>query len=269
MVLVGLTLIFVTDEYNSPSTLTGIVTVAYTTPEGNSDYQAVWEQYQQQLEQSSTETAETDGTEDEAGTGEDPMQQLYNIAGSFSDVDLQGISNYAAAQAKLEKDEAYREQMKNARVVSSNTKLYLDGYSYGASQNVENPYNYVPLNNQKVPMSQYTVPDSVKIGEDGVPEYYSYYIDGIATAYCDVGTTATGTHTYQGTVAVDPREIPYGTEMWITSLDGSYVYGYCRAEDTGGFIYYSNGATVDLFMYSSDECWDWGRTNVRIYILSK
>ncbi len=78
------------------------------------------------------------------------------------------------------------------------------------------------------------------------------------------GITASGTHAKYGTVAVDPRVIPLGTRMYIESADGSFVYGYCVAEDTGGAI---KGNKVDLFFDSYSECMQFGRRSVNVYIL--
>ncbi len=78
------------------------------------------------------------------------------------------------------------------------------------------------------------------------------------------GITASGTRAKYGTVAVDPRVIPLGTRMYIESADGSFVYGYCVAEDTGGAI---KGNKVDLFFNSYSECMQFGRRNVNVYIL--
>ena len=150
-------------------------------------------------------------------------------------------------------------------VSSGNKNLYKSNYSYGASSL---PYSGgAGLNTSGLAMSELALPASLQFDENGAPTNYLYYIDGVATAYSGGGMTATGTYVYQGCVAVDPREIPYGTEMWIVSLDGLYVYGYCRAEDTGGFIYMNNGVDVDLYMHSEDECNEWGVRGVRIYIL--
>jgi 3D (Asp-Asp-Asp) domain-containing protein len=124
--------------------------------------------------------------------------------------------------------------------------------------------SYVHINTNGVPMSQ---KGDVAVDENGVPLHYRYKIVGKATAYTGDPITATGTRPVQGTVAVDPREIPYGTRMYITSADGKYVYGLAVAEDTGGFIYFRNGATVDLFMYSYDDCCVWGWRSANIYIL--
>lgn len=78
------------------------------------------------------------------------------------------------------------------------------------------------------------------------------------------GITASGTRAKYGTVAVDPRVIPLGTRMYIESADGSFVYGYCVAEDTGGAI---KGNKVDLFFDSYNDCMQFGRRSVKVYIL--
>lgn len=80
----------------------------------------------------------------------------------------------------------------------------------------------------------------------------------IITAYCPCekccgknnGITASGTKAKQGrTVAVDPRYIPYGTEIII---DGqTYI-----AEDCGGAI---KGDRIDLFFDSHSEAVSFGK----------
>lgn len=90
-----------------------------------------------------------------------------------------------------------------------------------------------------------------------------------ATAYthtdagCDM-TTSTGTTVHWGTVAVDPRYIPYGTRMFIVSNDGEYVYGIAVAEDCGGDI---KGDRMDLYMPTYSECIQFGRRVCTIYFL--
>lgn len=90
-----------------------------------------------------------------------------------------------------------------------------------------------------------------------------------ATAYthtdagCDM-TTSTGTTVHWGTVAVDPRYIPYGTRMFIVSNDGAYVYGIAVAEDCGGDI---KGDRMDLYMPTYGQCIQFGRRNCTIYYL--
>lgn len=78
-------------------------------------------------------------------------------------------------------------------------------------------------------------------------------------------TTATGTKVRTGTVAVDPRVIPYGTEMFIVTDDGAYIYGESRAEDCGGAII---GKRVDLYFHTDAECWTFGLRDCTIYFLT-
>ena len=117
-----------------------------------------------------------------------------------------------------------------------------------------------------------------KVTEKGDNFSYSKVLTCNATAYdlsfqsCGkypgqpgYGITASGTHAQYGTVAVDPRVIPLGTRMYIESADGSFVYGYCVAEDTGGAI---KGNKVDLFFDTNSECMQFGRRNVKVYILN-
>lgn len=78
------------------------------------------------------------------------------------------------------------------------------------------------------------------------------------------GKTSTGMPLTYGVVAVDPRVIPYGTKMYIESVDGQYVYGYAIAGDCGGAI---KNKRVDLFFDSRATCNQFGRRAVNIYFL--
>ena len=77
-------------------------------------------------------------------------------------------------------------------------------------------------------------------------------------------TTATGTQVHVGVVAVDRSVIPLGTQMFITTLDGSYTYGMGSAEDTG-----VRGKNVDLYMDSLYECKQFGRRPSIVYFLDQ
>lgn len=117
------------------------------------------------------------------------------------------------------------------------------------------------------PISTLAMPSSYSLS-DGIPTSSLKTIEGSSTAYtASPGAgTASGAPARSGYVAVNPNVIPYGTEMYIVSTDGKYVYGYCIAADTGGFAK-KGSAVVDVFMDTTDECYQWGRRNVCIYIL--
>ncbi|MBQ7116891.1 MAG: G5 domain-containing protein [Clostridia bacterium] len=115
-------------------------------------------------------------------------------------------------------------------------------------------------------ISELKPPFEIPLNKNGRPVKYKKVITGKATAYCTGTTCSTGAPAMPGRVAVDPREIPYGTKMYIVSSDGKWNYGYCIASDTGGFIYNSS-TVVDLYMRGYSTCRSFGRRNVDIYIL--
>ena len=115
-----------------------------------------------------------------------------------------------------------------------------------------------------------TIKDGVIVTADGEIYTYKRTMQAKATAYThtDAGCnmiTATGTTVHWGTVAVDPRMIPYGTKMFIVSNDGKYVYGVSAAEDCGGSI---KGNRIDLYMPTTSQCFSFGVRNCTIYFLS-
>jgi len=99
---------------------------------------------------------------------------------------------------------------------------------------------------------------------------YTKVIEVTATAYSAEEHytnqyTATGARARVGLIAVDPKVIPLGTRMYITSLDGkSWIYGYAVAADTGGAI---KGNKIDLYFNTVRECNNFGRRRAKVYIL--
>ena len=91
-----------------------------------------------------------------------------------------------------------------------------------------------------------------------------YIVVRTFTANCTAYTAkpgaggALGLGVHRGTCAVDPRFIPYRSEMWIAG------YGYAFANDCGGAV---KNNVVDLFMNSTAECIQWGRRNMTAYVL--
>jgi len=108
----------------------------------------------------------------------------------------------------------------------------------------------------------------VMLDAKGAPISYSKYFEGKATAYtAKAGAgTASGRKAMVGHVAVDPKKIPYGTRLYICSADGSYVYGYAVAADTGGAMT-SGRVLVDVYFDTMAECRSFGAKTLRVYIL--
>ena len=86
------------------------------------------------------------------------------------------------------------------------------------------------------------------------------HIKSVATAYSGGGKTATGTVPKWGTIAVDPKVIPYRTKVYIPQFNKTFI-----AEDCGGAI---KGNKIDIYMNSKQECINWGRRTIDIYIVS-
>lgn len=115
-------------------------------------------------------------------------------------------------------------------------------------------------------MSDLTPKTEIKLDKNGIPVNYKKVLTGNASAYCTGTTCSTGVSVKQGYIAVDPNIIPYGTEMYIRTTDGEWLYGYAVAADTGGFVTWGN-TIADLYMYSYDDCLNFGRREIEIYIL--
>ncbi|MGL5346554.1 MAG: SH3 domain-containing protein [Peptostreptococcaceae bacterium] len=81
----------------------------------------------------------------------------------------------------------------------------------------------------------------------------------VATAYTGYSTTSTGQKPVWGTIAVDPRVIPYGTKVYIPQFDQVFV-----ANNTGGAI---KGNKIDIYMNTKSECYNWGRKTIDIVVL--
>ncbi len=116
-------------------------------------------------------------------------------------------------------------------------------------------------------ISKFKVPDWLRLDENGIPLEYDKAIEGESCAYTAEpdALMSTGKEVFQGYVAVDPDIIPYGSELYIIAEDGE-VYGYAIAADTG-YSVREGHIIVDLFMDEYDDCIQWGRKDVTVYIL--
>ena len=152
----------------------------------------------------------------------------------------------------------YRETIVNGQVVETEkvgekvtknalTKEVLKGSAYGT------------------PLSK--APNGIQLNAKNQPvNYKKVYTAKSCTAY-SIGTRgASGMKLGVGTIAVNPKVIPYGTKLWITSADGKFVYGYAIAADTGSFA--SGTRTfADLYFGSYKEACYFGRRTLNIYVI--
>ena len=108
--------------------------------------------------------------------------------------------------------------------------------------------------------------DDAAGGPNAVPDDLELLDTFLATAYCQTGTTATGTYTTVGrTLAVNPGVIPYGTHVWLYLEDGTLVGDY-YAEDTGGNML-EHPYVIDIYMGTDyDTCIEWGVKRVSVYV---
>ena len=82
-----------------------------------------------------------------------------------------------------------------------------------------------------------------------------------ATAYCDRGTTQSGTKTRPGIVAADPKVLPVGTVLEI--LDGPHS-GVYTVMDTGSAV---KGRRIDIFMASCANAEQFGERTLRVKVI--
>ena len=116
-------------------------------------------------------------------------------------------------------------------------------------------------------VSTLTPSSPIELDSNGVPVNYKSKMTVRATAYTYTGRNcATGVAPQPGYIAVNPKVIPYGTKMYIKTVDGKYIYGYAVAADTGGFIK-KHPTGVDLFFTSASACSAFGVRYAEIYIL--
>ncbi|MEG1548734.1 MAG: G5 domain-containing protein [Clostridia bacterium] len=85
------------------------------------------------------------------------------------------------------------------------------------------------------------------------------------TAYCTGTRTSQGTKPKLGTIAVNPKLIPYGTKIWVPG------YGLGTALDTGAFRNYPEprNNAIDLWFNSKSEAVHWGSKYDRTILIKK
>lgn len=113
-------------------------------------------------------------------------------------------------------------------------------------------------------------------GTDFEPGYYEFepYPDAIvkhieATAYCYGTTTYSGKAVREGMAAMSKRYLGMTAIVYESDENGNpldYIGTY-EIEDTGGDERIKNGNCIDIFMSSREECINFGRRNVVVYLI--
>lgn len=119
------------------------------------------------------------------------------------------------------------------------------------------------------PVNYLAKPASLTLDGNGNPTSYEKVISGKATAYSarPGAYGSTGRYLHTGYVAVNPNIIPYGSRLYIKSKDGSYVYGYAIAADTGVALM-DGRVLVDVYFNTYGEACAFGAKQVDVYVLS-
>lgn len=182
----------------------------------------------------------------------------YDVKTQYTFVLSPGRTKVMTAGQEGERTITYRQTIVNGKVTETKavgenvskkavTKVVLKGADYGT------PYSKAPF--------------ALKLDSKNQPVNYKKKFSGSCTAYATGKRGASGMRLGVGTVAVNPKEIPYGSKLWIASADGKYVYGYAIAADTGGFVY-RGGTLIDVYMGSYTEACYFGRRQMNVYVLS-
>ncbi len=112
-------------------------------------------------------------------------------------------------------------------------------------------------------VSQLTPSAPLELDADGNPVQYRTKLTGKATAY---SSRSYRTKLKPGHVAMDLSQFPKGTQLYIKTPDGSFVYGYSVVKDTGAAVI-DGTCLVDLFFDSYTESCLFGAKEVEIYVL--
>lgn len=125
------------------------------------------------------------------------------------------------------------------------TMVFVGGYTVGSAPFSETEYIYIEPE-----------PEQPTLKSLGTFKLTAYCACSRCCGKCD-GITATGTKATEGrTIAVDPRKIPYGTEVIINGH--TYI-----AEDCGGAIKQNK---IDIFFNSHAEALKFGVQYAEVFV---
>ncbi len=184
-----------------------------------------------------------------------------------SSAEYEGVTKVEQEGSNGEKTVTYKDKLVDGKV-SKTTKI--------KEEVVKPAINKIIVKGTKVKVtpraktiSPLALPSKYKL-ENGIPVDAIKTYTGKSTAYHSNSAnpkTASGRPAQVGYVAVDPKVIPYGSELYVVSKNGKYVYGYCIAADCGRFTH--DQLIVDVYLDSEEECRQWGKRDAVVYVLSE
>ena len=171
---------------------------------------------------------------------------------------VEGERTIITKEKYINGEKVSEEEISNKITTKPVNEVILNGTAEIQPETIDTDYGEIEVNEELG-----TITDT-----NGNTLYYTDVITGSSTAYtAEAGAIcSTGREARYGVVAVDPDIIPYGSILYIVSDDG-FVYGYAVAGDTGGFIYNGTGTVVDLYFPTLDECVNYGRRGINVYVL--
>lgn len=170
----------------------------------------------------------------------------------------------------LEKERAAKEKEEKAKQVAANNKtngtsnVSDNGNNESNNNNRTDETSNASDNNSKESNNNYDETNKTSTVSSGSAQSYKAAYTMAATAYTGGSLTAIGLIPVRepsglSTIAVDPNVIPLGSKVYVPG------YGYAIASDTGSAIV---GNIIDLYMNSEEECINWGRRTVTLYIVA-
>ena len=214
-----------------------------------------------------TETIYIDYTDVEYVDGSYQEKIPYKTETVYSSSMNKGTSKTTKKGSEGLKTVYYTEKLVNGVAVEKNiTSSQVVTEAVNAQLTVGNKQTVTTSSNVKC-ISTLVPSSPIELDANGVPVNYKSKMTVRATAYSYTGNNcSTGVAPQPGYIAVNPKVIPYGTKMYIKTVDGKYIYGYAVAADTGGFIR-KHPTGVDLFFTTESACDAFGVRYAEIYIL--
>lgn len=167
-------------------------------------------------------------------------------------------------------------KLTSADVISKKTtkkavnKVVLVGTAKRPETTVTSSTNYFEKNREDSGSFSSDAATNTFVDMNGNTVTYLRSYTGSGTAYyAPAGSlTASGRPAQVGNVAVNSNVIPLGSKLYIVSNDGQVCYGYATAADTGGALF-AGTAIVDLYYDTFDECSQFGRRDVTVYVIEE